>query len=236
MGQPQKRLCSTKSERRPVDSYFISVTGGSWPVKEQTLLLKLVSFLSLHWFRLYTTRALQGQGACYFVKQIEIPNEETLDVIAVDTGSLQDPSNGTGNDQLQWLTSTLEASNSSWRIAVGFHPLVACDENIEQTEAKQKFETLHHEFLKNGVNAYISGHACSNYVHKGGIMHNNNAGPIEKGPYLSFMDNKLVLNKERTTGFLLHRVSSLEIVTYLVSLTGEVVQKITLQQRGRGVM
>ncbi|GKV03331.1 hypothetical protein SLEP1_g15651 [Rubroshorea leprosula] len=37
-------------------------------------------------------------------------------------------------------------------------------------------------------------------------------------------------------GFLLHRVSMIEIVTYFVTSAGEVVYRIEVQQRGKEVM
>lgn len=46
IGRPQKPIYgSNRSERKPVDMYFLSVRGGSRPIKEQTHLLKLVSNL-----------------------------------------------------------------------------------------------------------------------------------------------------------------------------------------------
>ena len=39
----------------------------------------------------------------------------------------------------------------SRRMAVGFHPLVVCEENKEQVKAKQFYEPLHHIFVKFGV-------------------------------------------------------------------------------------
>ncbi|KAM7472940.1 hypothetical protein LguiA_011123 [Lonicera macranthoides] len=244
MGQPQRTSFRTGSVK---DVYFISVIGGFRPLDQQTLLLKQIekavkaykarfvvnisklgeddplmhnATLYFHskipW---YTTRALKGPQVDYFVKQIKIPYGKTLDVIALNTGSLQDSPIGNANDHLKWLTRTLEASSSNWRIVVGFHPLVACNENIERIEARQAFELLHHIFLKHGVDVYLSG-----------------ADQTDKGPYFTTVDKNLVTRKEMVNGFLLHRVGSLEIVTYLVSLKGEVVNRIYIKQRGRGVM
>ncbi|KAA8535315.1 hypothetical protein F0562_030318 [Nyssa sinensis] len=181
----------------------------------------------------YTTRALKGQGANYFLKQIEIPFGKTLDVIAC---GYWDPSSGNGNDQLDWVTRMLKASNSSWRIVIGFHPLVPCDENVDQMEAKQIFEPLHNILLEYGATAYLSGQSCADNAPKGGNAHISNAGPTDNGPYFTCIDQRLVLNKKIFNGFLLHRVSSLELVTYFVTLTGEVVHRIALQQRGKEVM
>ncbi|XP_059635478.1 uncharacterized protein LOC132277657 isoform X2 [Cornus florida] len=260
MGQPHNHNTSLS---RPIDFYFITVTGGSRPLQQQTHLLKqmkkvvktynarfvvniselgeddpLMQNATLYFqspkVPWYTTRALKGQGADYFLKQIKIPYGKTLDVIVVNTGLLQDLSNGTGNNQLHWLTSKLEASNSNWQIVVGFHPLIACDENTEQMEAKQNLKPLHDILVKYGANAYLSGQSCDHYIRKGFTMHINSSA-MEKGPYFTSINRSLVLNKT-FNGFLLHRVSSLEIVTYFVTLNGEVVHKILLQPRGREVM
>uniref|UniRef100_A0A5B7BKU4 Tartrate-resistant acid phosphatase type 5 n=2 Tax=Davidia involucrata TaxID=16924 RepID=A0A5B7BKU4_DAVIN len=265
MGQPRKPIYHNRSGSRPIDIYFISVTGGFRPLKEQTHLLKQMEkvvkaykarfvvniselgeddqlMLNATWYfqslkvPWYTTRALKGQGADYFLKQIKIPYEKTLDVIAMDTGSLQDPSNGNGNDQLHWLTRTLEASNSSWQIVVGFNSLVACDENTDQMEAKQVFEPLYDILLKYGANAYLSGQSCANYIRKGVTAHIRNTGQTDKGPFFTSINQGLVFNKKIFNGFLLHRVSPLEFVTYFVTLTGEVMHKIELQQMGKEVM
>lgn len=108
-----------KSDGRPIDLYFISVTGGFRPLNQQTYLLKqmekvvktfkaefvvniselgeddpLMQNVTWHFPALkvpwYTTRASSGQGVDYFLKQIKIPYGRTLDIIAVDTGLLQD--------------------------------------------------------------------------------------------------------------------------------------------------
>ncbi|GFS42979.1 hypothetical protein Acr_00g0082880 [Actinidia rufa] len=134
-----------------------------------------------------------------------------------------------GRDQLQWLSRTLKASDSSWRIVAGFHPIIACDENIEQTETNQSFVSVRDMFLKYGVNAYLSGQACPNLVHKGYIAQISNQGPFNEGPCFTTIDRRMLFHKETVNGFFLHRVSSLELVTYFISLSGEVAHKIVLQ-------
>lgn len=90
-------------------------------------------------------------------------------------------------------------------------------------------------------NAYISGQGCTSNVHQGGIAYIGNPGPIAKGPYLALANGRSVfrrcasvvfpflslimlipcncllifssLVRELDNGFLLHRVSSLEIVS-----------------------
>ncbi|THG03424.1 hypothetical protein TEA_005942 [Camellia sinensis var. sinensis] len=104
---------------------------------------------------------------------------------------LNDTSNDGQNDQLNWLMSTLEASNASWRIIAGFHSIVACDKNIEQMETKEAVEPLHRIFLKYGVGklwtdllsnngekrpckskSYTLSHLTTNFLASQGTGHN----------------------------------------------------------------
>ncbi|XP_030954813.1 uncharacterized protein LOC115977224 [Quercus lobata] len=262
LGQP---IYSKRSDSRALDLYFISVRGGFRPLKQQTQLLKLmekvakvynVSFvvntselgeddplmqngtmlfpsLKVPWF---TTRTSKGHGESYFHEQIKIPFGNTLDIIGVDTGSLQDsmltgPSREIGQNQLHWLTKTLEATSSNWRMVVGFHPLVVCEENKEQVEAKQFYEPLRHIFVKFGVNVYLSGQGCSKHVNHVNVAYIGNPTPRENESYFTSVKGKELVN-----GFLLHSVSSLEIVIYFINSAGEVVHKTVLQQTGKEVM
>nr|POF16123.1 hypothetical protein CFP56_15614 [Quercus suber] len=263
LGQP---IYSNRSDSRALGLYFISVKGGFRPLKQQTHLLKLmekvakvynVSFvvntselgeddplmqngtmlfpsLKVPWF---TTRTSKGHGESYFHEQIKIPSGNTLDIIGVDTGSLQDsmltgPSREIGQNQLHWLTKTLEATSSNWRMVVGFHPLVVCEENKEQVEAKQFYEPLRHIFVKFGVNVYLSGQGCSKHVNHVNVAYIGNPTPRENESYFTSVKGKSVFNGELVNGFLLHRVSSLEIVIYFINSAGEVMHKTVLQQTG----
>ncbi|KAH9654473.1 calcineurin-like metallo-phosphoesterase superfamily protein [Citrus sinensis] len=224
LGQPQKsiyqRTNGISSNRKGLDFYFISVTGGFRPLEQQTLLLKqmedvakaydarfvinsselgeddplkqnatwLFPSLKVPW---YTTKASKEKEVGCFQEQIRLPHGEALDIIGVNTGSLQGkiptalPS-ASGDLLLNWLKSALEATNGHWCIVVGFHPLVICEEHEEQLEAKKIYEPLHHIFMKFGVDS---------------ITYMENPGLIESGN-----------GREMVDGFLLHKVSSLEIV------------------------
>ncbi|XP_022882843.1 uncharacterized protein LOC111399643 isoform X3 [Olea europaea var. sylvestris] len=208
IGESQKR---SKNEGRVIDVFFVSVDGGFRPLEEQTLLLKQATqYPELQKIPWYTTGALKGGGgANYFLKKIEIPYGQTLDIIALNTGLLQNSSSVPENEQLQWLTTTLKESSSNWKIVFGFHHLVTSEDNVQKREPI--FERLYSILLNYGVNAYWSWRA--------GTVNQN-----------------IVQQKEMVNGFLLHRVSPLEIVTYLVKLTGEVVQSSALQQMGKEVM
>ncbi|KAH9654471.1 calcineurin-like metallo-phosphoesterase superfamily protein [Citrus sinensis] len=265
LGQPQKsiyqRTNGISSNRKGLDFYFISVTGGFRPLEQQTLLLKQmedvakaydarfvinsselgeddplkqnlatnlhVSFAgylvvpvskssmvyymlfvisSLTGAHLYTTKASKEKEVGCFQEQIRLPHGEALDIIGVNTGSLQGkiptalPS-ASGDLLLNWLKSALEATNGHWCIVVGFHPLVICEEHEEQLEAKKIYEPLHHIFMKFGVNTYLSKHGCIKYSRQDSITYMENPGLIESGN-----------GREMVDGFLLHKVSSLEIV------------------------
>lgn len=268
LGQSQKSLYRRASESRPLDLYFISVRGGFRPPKQQTHLLKLMEKVAkkyeakfvvdisdlgkddplmqngtLHFSSLkvpwYTTTVSGRYGGGYFQKQIKIPYEKTLDLIGVDTGSLQGKvlvsgsSSEFGYNQLHWLTRTLEETSSNWRIVVGFHPLATCEDSEEGMEAKQVLESLQHTFIKYEVNAYISGQGCCGNVQKGSLSYNGNPGSTKADASLASVNKTSVFRRELEVEFLLHRVSSLEIVTYFVSLSGEVVHKSVLLQRGK---
>ncbi|CAN4115991.1 unnamed protein product [Withania somnifera] len=247
-----------------MDIYFISVIGDIRTLQEQTLLLKQVEkvaktfnarfiiniselgeddplmqnatrhfpSLKIPW---YSTRALKGQGVNHYLKQFKFVHG-SLDIIVVDTGLYEDASNGTGDRQSQWLVDTLKNSESKWSIAVGFHPLAACKEDTSQTELKQEFQSLHGVFLKYGVDAYISGQACADNVEERSIAKSKTGTARYKGPLLTKMNQNLPYAMEKVNGFLLHKVSALEIVSYLVTLEGDVVQKIYVHHRGKDVM
>ncbi|KAL5547435.1 hypothetical protein UlMin_002666 [Ulmus minor] len=218
----------------------------------------------------YTTRVSKVHEEGYFLKQVNIPYGKTLDIIGVNTGFLQDalrgPSNETGNNQLHWLTRTVEASRGNWRIVVGFHSFAVCGERSDEMEANQILETLQNTFTKFEVNAYISGQDCDNHAHQGSIGYNENPGLAEKRPSISFSNGRSVSKRcisdllylfipnlqgfqylpdliicgvflrDLVNGFLLHRVSSIELATYFVNSSGEVVHRSVVQQRGKEVM
>ncbi|KAG5569431.1 hypothetical protein H5410_059197 [Solanum commersonii] len=242
----------------PMDIYFISVTGGIRTLEEQTLLLRQVEKVAKKFNARFiinisefgeddplmqnpsltcrhSTRALKGQGVNHYLKQFKFAHG-SLDIIVVDTGLYEVASNGAGDRQSQWLIDTLENSESKWCIAVGFHPLVACEEDTPQTKLKHEFQSLHGVFLKYGVDAYISAPACADNVEEVHIAKSKTGIARYKGPLLTKVNQNLPYSMEKVNGFLLHKVSALEIVSYLVTLEGDVVQKFFLHQRGKDVM
>ncbi|XP_058114117.1 uncharacterized protein LOC131256994 [Magnolia sinica] len=190
----------------------------------------------------YTTisRASQEQGRGYFLSQVTVPPQRTLDIIGLETGSLQDlfrneRLSDIENDQLHWLMRTLAASDSEWRIVVGFHPLIVCDEHA--TVTTRVYESLHQIFLNYQVKAYLSKHGCTGYYNSDrGIVYIENPGHVNENhrpPSVNETSNSL---KEMHDGFLLHRVSSLEFVSYFINSAGKVMFKSTIYQRGKEIM
>lgn len=197
---------------------------------------ELFRSLEIPWF---ATRASKGREAGYFIEQIELPSGNSLDIIGIDTGKLVDStlmesSRGTNNSQLNWLTRTLGATDANWRVVVGFDPLFSCKHNAEQTRGNQ-VNQLHQIFLKFGVNAYLSKQGCTNYARLDAVSYIGNPGPVEEF-YTAPITGISAFKQEMANGFLLHRVSSLEIVTHFVNSDGEVMCRTRVQQRGREVM
>ncbi|WJZ98305.1 hypothetical protein VitviT2T_016837 [Vitis vinifera] len=100
----------------------------------------------------------------------------------------------------------------------------------------QLYEHLHHIFYKFGVDVYLSGEGCSDYARKDSIAYIRNPGSIDEKLPLASVNGISGFSKGMVNGFLLHRVSSLEIETYFVNSAGEVVHDIVLQQRGKAAM
>ncbi|KAM3012757.1 hypothetical protein FF2_025705 [Malus domestica] len=262
LGQPRSSVRHGRSERRPLDLYFISVGGGFRPPTRQTHLLKqmekvakkykaefvvdvsdlgeddpLMQNGTLHFSTLkapwYTTRVSEGKGGGYFQKKIKLPYEKTLDVIVnLTTGSL----NEVGNNQSRWLRRTLEETSSNWRIVVGFHPLAICESGEDRMEAEQVYESLRSTFMKFEVNAYLSGQGCASSPRLSSLSYIRNPGKMAAGAHLAPVNETSASRRKLEDGFFLHRVSSLEIETYFVTSAGEVVHRSVLHQRGKEIM
>ncbi|EEF38840.1 uncharacterized protein LOC8282509 [Ricinus communis] len=199
---------------------------------------RLFSSMNVPW---YTTIASKGRGVGHPLDQNNVKDGKMLIIADVDTESRQDlmlvgSTSGIGNNQLNWLAKTLEATTSNWLVVVGYHPVLVCEENNEKIEAKQVYEPLHHIFMKYGVNAYLSRGGCANHTFQDSVAYIGIADPIKSEPEMASLNGSLAFQKEVEIGFLLHRVNSLEMATYSVTLTGEVVNKILVQQRGREFM
>ncbi|XP_031737099.1 uncharacterized protein LOC101208944 isoform X2 [Cucumis sativus] len=189
------------------------------------------SSLKVPW---HSIRASRGDGG-HFIERTKLQYGQTLDIIAIDTALLQEPiAMGSASQALKshllWLKRTLQASSSNWRIVVGFHPLLTCENNTRSLETKHLFESVHRIFVENGVNAYLSRRGCTYNVRIGSIAYIGIPGriPIQKTHFQS--------RKSSFREFLLQHVSSLEMVFYYVNTEGDVVHKTELQQKGREVI
>ncbi|KAJ4845615.1 hypothetical protein Tsubulata_005751 [Turnera subulata] len=265
LGRPQYLV---QQKRIPLDIHFISVSGGYRTLQQQTLLLKQmenvmklynVSFvlniselgeddplrqnasrlfpsLNTPW---YTTKVSQDGNISCFLEHINFVDGKMLTVLGLDMGSLQ---------FLHTLRVALVGCNFRLIVA-GYHPLVYCNENKNQMEAKQGYESLQHLFLKYGVNVYVSRQGCTNPISQSGVSYIGIPNSIESGPYLASLSSRSAFQKEMVDGLLLHRVTPIEIVsnpssnpsylsstTYFVTSAGEVMNRIPIQQRGRDVM
>ncbi|CAI9098873.1 OLC1v1035601C1 [Oldenlandia corymbosa var. corymbosa] len=265
VGQPQEAFFQnggTSESIKPFDFYFISVAGDFRPQNEQTLLLRqmakvaelfkaqfVVSISELgqddslrlngtRYFRSlkvpwYTTKSFDEQGAGHYLKCTKIPYGKTLDIVFVNTQLFQGISSDARKTQLSWLTKTLERNISDWCIVVGFHPLSSC--NVT-TEGEKSSDSLHHILLNYGVDAYLSGDTFRRYISVRTAEQLIDASPMTKGPCITPVNKLHPICKEAVDGFFLHRVGSFEFVTYLLSLNGEVIQKIEQKQIGKEVM
>ncbi|CAA7015195.1 unnamed protein product [Microthlaspi erraticum] len=235
-----------------LDLHFISVSGGFRPLQRQTRLLRLMgrvaetykakfvvstsefgeedpllqnatrvsSSLKLPWF---TTKKGSGNSR----EHIKLPFGGFLDVIFVDTGSLQQEVlggalNGSMISQLKGLTRILKAADGDWRIVVGSSTV-----NKGAEEAKGVSRTFHQIMTKYGVNLYISERGCTSGASDDSFS--CITVPNQSESRGSTNDSK----REMEDGFLLHRVSFSEFVTYTINLSGQVIDTRLVKQKGK---
>ncbi|OMO90892.1 hypothetical protein COLO4_18774 [Corchorus olitorius] len=178
----------------------------------------LSPLMNLPW---YTTGVSESEELGCFLQQIKLPQGRTLDLISLPTASLQVdiclPNPAFKDKLLNWLTRTLEATVSSWRIVVGLHPLVSCEAIEEQMVVKEMHQPLHHMFTRFGVNVYLSQQGCYNYVLQDSVAYIGNPGLTEENSHLpsASANETYLVTKDMTNGFLLHRVSLLEMALWL---------------------
>jgi hypothetical protein len=227
--------------------YFVSVAGGSRSLESQSRLLKQMGMIAKIyrpkfvlnigqigegdplWFNAtlhpellkmpwYTTTASKGRGIGNFMKKIQLPYEQVLEVIGIDTGPFQNEINDTGfKEQIDWLKQTLAVTSSDWRIVVGFNPLVICNQQNNK-EAMKLWGLFRDIFLRYRVNAYLSTKGCSSYFY-------NDQGT-------TYIENPTPTDRLQST-FFLHGVGPLEIKTYMVDSDGRVELKYSITQHGR---
>ncbi|XP_031479733.1 uncharacterized protein LOC116250267 isoform X2 [Nymphaea colorata] len=198
--------------------------------------------LNIPW---YGTNFSQGKG--HLAKQITIPYGNILDIVFVDTRMLKDKvlmeqsnHNGMLVDQQNLLMRTLSQANGNWRIIVGYHPLIVCqgpENTITPTKTTELYEPLHHALVRYGIDMYLSTQArIGHYIRDKGITYIGNPEfGIESRSFPSENDNSGCISGAEH-GFLLHRVSPLEIESYFIDTKGKVVFRSTLHQRGKEVI
>ncbi|XP_075475140.1 uncharacterized protein LOC142505887 isoform X1 [Primulina tabacum] len=225
---------------KAVETYKVQFVINISELGEYDPLLKNASWhpelREIPWYTTVTTKASKGEGKNYFVDRIRIPYGQTLDIIALDTKLVQNPSTVPGKDQLQWLMRTLNKSDVDWKLVVGFHQLFTYDYNIQKIkEQETTSRPLLSTLLRYGVDAYMSSLILADHVQREATQLTN-IGPTDKGPYFISLNQNIVPIVETDNGFLLHSVTSLEMVTFFVTLTGEVENMVSFRQMGRAVM
>ncbi|XP_062233447.1 uncharacterized protein LOC133930742 [Phragmites australis] len=178
--------------------------------------------LNIPW---YPTTSSHERIVGNFLKKVNMPYGQALDIIGLDTGPLQEPLHdrkisASYREQTKWLEQSLALSGGNWKIVVGCDPLVVCNE-AETPETTKFYAPFQRIFAKYEVNAYLStGGFCGYYHRDNSILYIGNPSP---GGDQTSVD-----------GFLLHRVSPLEMESMLINVEGEVVQRFVVHQHGRG--
>ncbi|GER36277.1 calcineurin-like metallo-phosphoesterase super family protein, partial [Striga asiatica] len=114
---------------------------------------------------------------------------------------LFDHSSVCANDQIQWLTRILKESDSEWKVVFG-----EC--KILKMENGSPFEPLWSILLQYGENAYISTKSCTDQGQRFGVS------SMDRGSYFTAVNQNFVFKEDKADGFIFHRISSLEMVSY----------------------
>lgn len=112
--------------------------------------------------------------ARYYARSFEVEDTASLLVVFVDTtpmidkyrrDSLDYPDAGKQNleIQLEWIDSTLAASDDTWKVVIGHHPVYAQTDKKEQERIDMQ-ERLNTILTKYGIDMYICGH-IHNFQH-----------------------------------------------------------------------
>lgn len=111
----------------------------------------------------------------YYAKSFEVDDTTSMTVVFVDTTPLIDKYHKESEDkyrdvaaqsieeQLAWIDSTLMASDDTWKIVIGHHPIYA-DTDKDDEERINMQERLDPILRRNGVDMYICGH-IHNFQH-----------------------------------------------------------------------
>lgn len=111
----------------------------------------------------------------YYTKAFEVDDDTSLRVVWVDTTPLIDKYHEEAEEsyrdiaaqdmeaQLRWIDSTLTASDETWKIVIGHHPIYA-DTDKDEEERLDLQERLDTILRRHGVDMYICGH-IHNFQH-----------------------------------------------------------------------
>ncbi|KAG6740900.1 hypothetical protein POTOM_056371 [Populus tomentosa] len=228
----------------------VGLDTGSFQIFVALLRACLVNFVTNDWFnrglgKLHLINEVHGKAESEnrsyrvtdYVDIFEVGFKvevETWPILNFKDSMLMGSTSDFKNRQLNWLAQSLEATTDNWIIVSGFHPVVICDK--EQLEAKQINGPLHNIFMKHGVDVYVSSQGCTSRTVQDGVAHIGIADPTDREPLVN-LNGRLAIQKEMINdGFLLHRVSSLEITTYFVSSAGEIVNEAVITQHELGFL
>ncbi|TKW19869.1 hypothetical protein SEVIR_4G047700v4 [Setaria viridis] len=180
--------------------------------------------LNIPW---YSTTSSHGRILGNFLKKVSMSHDQVLDVIALDTGALQEPLHDgkistSYREQTKWLERSLALTSGNWKVVVGYDPLVVCNE-AEAPEIMKFYEPFQRIFAKYEVDAYISTGGFCGYFHRDNSM--LHIGHPRPGGDHTTVD-----------GFFLHRVTPLEMESVLINVEGKVVQRSVAHQHGTGAM
>ncbi|RVW73612.1 hypothetical protein CK203_056960 [Vitis vinifera] len=220
LGRPWEKPMSQSSSgsSRPLDLYFISVRGGFRPLNQQTHLLKQME------------KAAKTYKARFVINISELGEDDQL-------------------TQCKTMASKFNKMTSSF---TGYLAFFNTESSLVQYQSFKRTgnrllpkadqipfgKTLDIIGFDTGAfkDVYLSGEGCSDYARKDSIAYIRNPGSIDEKLPLASVNGISGFSKGMVNGFLLHRVSSLEIETYFVNSAGEVVHDIVLQQRGKAAM
>ncbi|XP_062228271.1 uncharacterized protein LOC133926367 [Phragmites australis] len=180
--------------------------------------------LNIPWY--YTTSS-QGRTVGNFLKKVNMSYDQVLDIIGLDTGSLQEPLHdgkvsASYREQTKWLERSLALTGGNWKIVVGYNPLIVCND-AETPETTKFYAPFQRTFAKYEVNAYLSTGGFCGYFHRdNSMLYIGNPSPGD--------------NQTNVDGFFLHRVSPIEMESMLMNVEGKVIQRSVVHQHGTGAM
>ncbi|TVU12300.1 hypothetical protein EJB05_45937, partial [Eragrostis curvula] len=175
----------------------------------------------------YSTLTSHGRSVGNFLKKLNMSSDQVLDIIGLDTGSLQEPLHDgklstSYREQTKWLERSVSETHGNWKIVVGYNPLVVCNK-AETPESAKFYIPFQRIFTKYEVNAYISMEGVCGYFHKdNSILYIGNPSPGG--------------DQTNVDGFFLHRVSPLEMESLFINVEGKMVQRSLIDQHGTGAM